>query len=605
MTTLTHLDGLTLASHPTERFTLARHLEATHLEPALRDTFDRPAPDTLPQIVTVYVDPEELHFRCFENILPLDRLLESLDLTMSLRERTRHAEQDIYTFALAASTPLCERLLELDTLGLSVPPLNSGSRGGRRFIFHSATLAVALTASLKEAMPRSLMGDFSHVNPVFRYNTFAREDAPFSRHVDTPYYDAARDHVSRYTLLLYLTGGQGEPALSIEDAVSMEAIEPWQCVVFDQRLEHEGAPFVDGDKIFIRTELIFHDPHVEHHEGIAQLFSKACYMTGAAMQAPELERYMHDCYDRVAAAHWTGLEPSEDKHEPYLHVRFRGVDFIANGYDFWFPRTGLSLEDCAVLTLLDYFNATLQGASFRSRCESEVISGHRDASWIPEYFANLRAPEASPVGLSAKHLLLPPPEDPDPDICCPFHAWEIFDPLRCADIVDLFVRAQRSVANRISQAPILLMGEEIYLDPERIRVEGDKIYVQSSQSLTPINFAACWNAGGSPPSYVGVETTVETLQLLVPPILFTVTNDCYHLMFDFFRNSWMVKQSQERVPVPRIALVDPADAEDGAIEGWLDAVEDAQLQARVATARESPWWGSRSDPWIAELYEDS
>lgn len=35
-------------------------------------------------------------------------------------------------------------------------------------------------------------------------------------------------------------------------------------------------------------------------------------------------------------------------------------------------------------------------------------------------------------------------------------------------------------------------------------------------------------------------------------ILFTETADCYHLQFDFFRNSWMVRHDQATVPVPMV-----------------------------------------------------
>ena len=50
------------------------------------------------------------------------------------------------------------------------------------------------------------------MNPVFRCNRFEPGDANFHRHRDTPYYDAARRHVSRYTVLVYLTGGTGGAA---------------------------------------------------------------------------------------------------------------------------------------------------------------------------------------------------------------------------------------------------------------------------------------------------------------------------------------------------------------------------------------------------------
>lgn len=35
-------------------------------------------------------------------------------------------------------------------------------------------------------------------------------------HSDTPYYDASRKHISKYTLIIYLSDGEGAPALKIE-----------------------------------------------------------------------------------------------------------------------------------------------------------------------------------------------------------------------------------------------------------------------------------------------------------------------------------------------------------------------------------------------------
>ncbi|XVQ07452.1 hypothetical protein ACQP1W_33295 [Spirillospora sp. CA-255316] len=195
------------------------------------------------------------------------------------------------------------------------------------------------------------------MNPVFRCNRFEPGDTNFHRHRDTPYYDAARQQVSRYTVLLYLTGGSAEPALDLTGGAAIADIGPFTCVIFDQRYEHEGAPYRDGRKVFLRTELIFTDSEAAHDPEIGALFGKACYLTGESVFAPELARHADDYYDRVAAAHWDGLAPGAGR-EAFVHKRFRGVDFVANGYDFWFARSeALSLAECAAITLLDYFNA--------------------------------------------------------------------------------------------------------------------------------------------------------------------------------------------------------------------------------------------------------
>ena len=230
---------------------------------------------------------------------------------------------------------LRERLLSLDASGLYAPPLNAGSRGGQRFIFHSAELAQALTRAVRGALAETLdlssfvhvnimptaqriassvetldLSSFVHVNPVFRCNRFEPGDRPFTRHVDTPYVHAALQQVSRYTLLLYLTGGEGQPVLDLEGGTCLHHVEPLSVVVFDQALEHEGRPFVDGRKVFLRTELIFQAPKVTAVPALGALFAQATYLTGESVFRPELEAHAKQAYDLAARGPARGPAPS-------------------------------------------------------------------------------------------------------------------------------------------------------------------------------------------------------------------------------------------------------------------------------------------------------
>ncbi len=65
---------------------------------------------------------------------------------------------------------------------------------------------------------------------------------------------------------------------------------------------------------------------------------------------------------------------------------------------------------------------------------------------------------------------------------------------------------------------------------------------------------------------------------LVPPILFVETAHCYHLMFDFFRNAWMVKPQQYEVPIPRISDINSGQAEESGKTPWLTAAKRANVQ---------------------------
>ncbi|MFC5747507.1 hypothetical protein [Actinomadura rugatobispora] len=589
------LDGLAISWHPTARHKAVRFVDAWRIDAGVRELFARPS-EAAPHLAAVFVDPRELSFRTFENILPLDDLFTGAGLEFEFTDRVELADE-AFAFALRLPDADRARLERLDALNLYVPPLNAASRGGDRFIFHSALLAEALGAAVATAMPEPLLDGFSHVNPVFRCNRFEPGDANFHRHRDTPYYDAARRHVSRYTVLLYLTGGSAEPALDLAGGAALADIGPFTCVIFDQRYEHEGAPYRDGRKVFLRTELIFTDPEVSHDPEIGALFSKACYLTGESVFAPELARHADDHYNRVAAAHWDGLAPGAAR-EPFVHKRFRGVDFVANGYDFWFAKSdALSLAECAAITLLDYFNCKVGDTAFRALCDSTVIEAD-GTDWIPGFLEERRGGSAVPA--FDKSMLFPEPEESDGE-CCPFHGFR-FEARRHYEIIDLYQRAQLFTKAHIMPAPIMMMGEDVVLDPEKFVVRGNQIHVLGGESLAPVNFAACWNSGGSPENYIDVAATVGVAHFLVPPILFTESATGYHLRFDFFRNSWTVKHRQAAVPVPMITDEGPWEVEESGEAPWMDAVDPSLVAGGSGETAAKLWWADGS-PLVDELYD--
>jgi len=551
------VDGLAVCWHPTARFKAVRFVDAERIDASVRELFARPS-EAAPYLAAVFADPGELSFRTFENILPLDHLFEGVPLELELAGREDLAE-DAFSFSLRGSGPARACLAGLDSLGLYVPPLNAASRGGTRFIFHSALLSDALTAAVAAALPPSLRSGFSHVNPVFRANRFEPGEARFTRHRDTPYYDAARQHISRYTLLLYLTGGTGQPALDLAGGPALADIEPFTCVIFDQRYEHEGAPYRDGRKVFLRTELIYADHALTHDPRIGEVFSKACYLTGESVFAPELARHADAYYNQAAAAHWNGLTP-DAAGEPYVHKQYRGVHFIANGYDFWFAKGGgLTLAQCAAITLLDYFNCKTGDTAFRAQCQTQVIEAS-DTAWIPAYLAARPSQPAMPP--FDKAALFPDPEQPSRSkapACGDCGALDdAFDTTRCGDVIKLYTQAQESAKAQIMPAPVLMLGQDVVLDPDKFVIQGNLIHVLSRQSLAPVNFASCDVIHPTGPFYdpeksIDVASTVGVADFLVPPIIFTESGACYHLRFDFFRNTWMARDhEQSAVTVPMI-----------------------------------------------------
>lgn len=570
------VEGLRVSFHPTARFQALRFVDASRIAPEDREQFAQPCPE-LPALAAVFVDPEELSFRTFENIVPLDRAFEAVPLAVALKNRQLLGPR-CFSFALKVSEETRLALDRLDELGLYVPPLNAATRGGSRAIFHSARLAEALTGAVRAALPAPVRKGFVHVNPIFRLNRFEPGDEPFRSHFDTPYHDAARRQTSRFTLLLYLSGGRGAPALRIGEKVQIDEIAPYTAVLFDQALEHEGAPFVDGRKVFLRTELIFEDASVVQDPAIGEVFAKATYFTGESVFAPDLARWADACYNRAAAAHFNGLGPAPAE-EVFVHKEFRGVHYVANGYDFWFSARACSLEECAALALLDTLNVQIGGTPFKKRCRTEVLQGRPAApSWVPKFLAAQPALGGEPVFTALDTAaLFPPPEAGE--FCCPWHCYgPRFHATRCDDIIDLYERAQEFACKRVSAAPLVVLGEEVFLDRSRFVRRPGAVHVLSDRALTPVNFAACWNDGvGSAENYIDVETELTALVPLVPPILFTETEGCYHLRFDFFRNSWLVSERARGVPVPRISDVDPADAEEGETP-WIDAIDRASLE---------------------------
>lgn len=574
------VEGLSLSFHPTARFQALRFVDEARLDPASRALFARPCRE-LPELAAVFVDPEELSFRTFENIVPLDRHFEAASLSIGLEGCKELGSKRTRCFSFAVTAPPAARaaLDRLDGLGLYVPSLNAVSRGGSRFVFHSARLAEALTEAVRAALPKPLLEGFAHVNPVFRLNRFEPGEEKFRRHVDTPYYDASRHHVSRYTMIVYLRGGRGgrgDPPLRVGSEVAIEEIAPYTCVIFDQSLEHEGSAYLEGRKVFLRTELVFEDASVEHDPAIAELFAKATYFTGESVFAPDLSRWADVCYNRAAAAHFQGLPPGA-KEEPFVHKEFRGVHFLSNGYDFWFAKGACAIEECAALALLDVLNARVAGKAFRKLCHTEVVQGNGDGiSWIPRFLASLPAPGSSAIFAELdKDALFPPAESGG--ICCPFHGNEHFDATRCDDIIEVYERAQQFARSRTDPAPILMLGQEVFLDRSRFVVRPGAVHVLSERALAPVNFAACWNYGGSAENYIDVEVKLSALQPLVPPILHAEAHGCHHLRFDFFRNSWMVSDRSYAVPVPRISDIDPGEAEEEGGTPWLDAVDKKSL----------------------------
>lgn len=540
---------LQVSWHPSQRHKQLRLLPTTIVTPGQRALCHRTR-CLAQEFIAVFVDPQELNYQCFENILPLDSLFEREGLALEPGELNRlHLASGLAAFTLKVqpSEVAADTLLALSQSELYLPPSPGSARGGQRFIFHSASLAKALTRTLKASLPSSCLGSGAEA-----------------------FVHAGRGHISRYTLLLYLSGGRASSALTLGE-LTLDELDAMTCVIFDQRIEHEGAPYDDGDKLFLRTELIFGAKKLEHKPDIAQHFSKACYLNQHCAVFPQLSAVMGQRYEQAARAHW-GLDSAAPGRapEPYLHKRYKGVEFFTNGYDFWCSSAQLGLKEAAALAILDHLNCHIDEAAFHSLCEAQVVSLAHDEDLLAWMEARLQGlePPSSPLFWTLDKDILQASRPKGDEFCCPFHHPDEFSASSNADILNEINAAHDRVTPYLEGASLYMFGERIYLDPDRVVVTPDKIFALSHQAPTPINFAACWNVGGMPEDYVGVATTAQLPFLLVPPLLYQQHQGCYHLRLDLFKNDWMLDKRQLKLPLP--ALDEAGDGE------WERAWEEAR-----------------------------
>lgn len=591
------VDGMTISFYPSAAFKAVKFVEGLDKKARGRQDvipFFAQVLDT-PKLFAVFVDPIELSFHNFENIVPLDRWLEAqlsrtssteqtMDLCLTDMESVRPST-DLWTLKLGGENSAILR--RLAALELYTAPLNKVSRGGERFIFNSALLSKALTSTIKTSGILSRLepdpSSFAFVNYVFRCNRFQPGDAPFKSHLDTPYYDSARSQVSRYTLLVYLSPGiNGAGVLQVNDTTLTTVSDDITCVIFPQHHIHSGRPFLSTTKLFLRTELIFTDLSLskKKHKSpqIASVFSSACYLTShvSAANLPfatELDAQAHALFERANAFHWTIDQPTPPPPPLCLHKRYQAIPFLTNGHDYWFPTLpGLALPDCALLAFLDYYNVKLSSRPFRSLLTTTTTSTpitttptalhylHTHLpppnSSEPTTLTRLTPPSLTPLFRTAPHLpfhprpkpsWLDPDEDSDDEDtpgCCPMHTWCTFDAWTNDDVAVEYKTCIEFCKQQIYGAgPAVVLGKEgVVLNERCVRVEGERVwFVTDGEERGGVNFAACWGDAEEmgPELFVGVGGEVEGVRGVVPPARWTGVGGeegGWHLVVDFWRN---------------------------------------------------------------------
>ncbi|KAK0754478.1 hypothetical protein B0T18DRAFT_37658 [Schizothecium vesticola] len=664
------VDGMTLSFYPSAAFKTVKFVE--DLDTKARDRpeivpFFAQVLDT-PKLFAVFVDPIELSFHNFENIVPLDRWLEAqlsrtsstekaMDLCLTNIEPVRPST-DIWTLMLGGDdAPILKRLAALD---LYTAPLNKASRGGERFIFSSSLLSKALTSTIKTSGILSRLEpeplSFAFVNYVFRCNRFQPGDAPFKSHLDTPYYDSARSQVSRYTLLIYLSPGRNEAGvLQVNDTTLTTISDKITCVILPQQHIHSGRPFLSTTKLFLRTELIFTDPSLSKRKHkspqIASLFSSACYLTSHVSAATlpfaaGLDAHAHALFERANAFHWTLDQATPPPPPLCLHKRYEAIPFLTNGHDYWFPSLpGLALSDCALLAFLDYYNVKLCSHPFRSLCTITTTStsitstpsalhylhshppppSHKSTAALPR----LTSPSLPPLFRTApnrpffsrpKPSWLDPDEDSeDEDIpgCCPMHTWCTFDAWKSDDVADEFKKCVEFCKRQIYGAgPTVVLGEDwVVLNEKCVRVEGKRVWFvtegSDGEERGRVNFAACWGDAEEmgPELFVGVGGEVSGVRAVVPPARWTEVKGeegGWHLVVDFWKNDWVVDVQETKMAVPVITNEVPEEVEEEHIGGkyWQRVRELAGEEAEERGELKGSYWTREQDELVSEEEDD-
>jgi len=340
--------NLDVTPYPTSKNKMVKFIDISTEETLLDECFIRNELNLL----ICFVDPQDLSYHNFENIINLDSLFDENYDRFKITNMQKYKNADVFTFDMTDKSGM---LKSLDQCGLYTQPLNKMSRGGQRFIFSSEILSKNLSESIVRYMkhPQLTNKKFRFVNYVFRYNKFKPGDKKFVSHYDTSYHNPSRKHHSKYTLLLYLTPGSADPVLSFgDDQVQINSIDTKggiKGIIFDQKYEHEGKAYIEGDKIFIRSELIYEydDNEFTIDNEVSKKFNIACYMTKQSLFTPEVEKYSSDMFNQAAKAR-VSIAKNLNLPELFLYKRYKNTDFVTNGYDYWFQKNCLSETSCCI-----------------------------------------------------------------------------------------------------------------------------------------------------------------------------------------------------------------------------------------------------------------
>lgn len=508
------------------------------------------------ELYLMFIDPSDLSFHNFENIIPFDSVSNDFKKSeFELSSIEKNEDKEVFKCELKGSR---KDLLKLDSYDLYTSPFNQKSRGGKRFIFSSKQLAESLKDSILKSdllKLKSFQG-FQFVNHVFRYNKFACQDGKFKSHYDTPYYDSEARQYSKYTLLIYLTGGKGNPAFKIGESWILETIPEFTCIIFDQGFIHEGQCFMDNDKIFIRSELIFTCyKNFENDPLIGKIFNMACYMTKESIFHPELSEYVNNAFNHAAKMRRNIMEKNDLK-EVYLLKQWDNIQFITNGHDYWFL-SSIDKKVASILIILDYFGGKIGNLKYKKLIYSKMITNKINSKVNPINFLIKNQSKKSTKEKLSKIIQDFDLGEEEPieygsgsdKQCCGYHVQgPYFYPDKNEEVIAAYEKRFSNL--KFDQYSVYLFDNKIKINMDDIHVYDDMIEFEGTGTMNRINFAACWN-DLSPKDYIS-ETKKKVDVFSLPPIYYFEMEKGINYTIDMFQNDFIIKE-ESTIGIPFIS----------------------------------------------------
>lgn len=479
-------------------------------------------------LIMCFVNMYDLSYRNFENIIDFNSYFANVNLNNNY-DRFESPDTDVYRFRIDQSFL---QLTEISNLNFLTTPLNSNDRGGKRLIFHSEKLASVLTSVIDKIELPDLKKNFSHVNDVFRYNQFVPSDHKFVSHFDTPYVNTKKRLISKYTLIIYLTGEIDPTNYPLTIKNIKYRINELDAIIFSQKSEHEGKPFMTNNKIFIRTELIYHDDETIFCNKTAELFNKSCYYVKQSFFNPTIKEYINDMFNTVTKMRYK--LPCETKNYQVFMKKYTDSEYVTNGHYYWVKLSNFeSIKDFAMIILLDYFmqvpGKTISIDDTDDISIFSLIGKYFDknvCNYLPnEYIDNFDA---------EKHIKK---FDNSYEHFCNLCRYEqVFNELRNSEVATCLL--DNIVINTnlfCDEYSLVISGEKIHINKDDIKIGNGIIYFKDTGLQNEIIFASCQSHNEV---YLNIDIEMTDAKIYnLPPIYFKeFSSGCYKFNIDIFNN---------------------------------------------------------------------